>query len=172
MVIWLIGLSGSGKTTIGEILTAHLREKLDNVVFLDGDVLREIWANDVDHSVAGRLINAERISKLSHLLEAQNINVVASVLSIFPEWQSWNRANLLDYMEIYLKADMETLEARDPKGIYRQARDGKLVVGYDITFPEPKSPNFIYDTTGKDGSASEIADKIINQLPLLATGSS
>ena len=84
MVIWLIGISGSGKTTIGTQLFKKLRATKNKWVFLDGDDLREVWGGELGHSIKDRETNAKRISKLCHLLDKQNINVIASVLSIFP----------------------------------------------------------------------------------------
>ena len=101
MVIWLIGLSGSGKTTIGKELLIIFKRKYPNTVFLDGDLLREVWGDDVGHSIEGRRINAYRISHLSKMLDKQGINVIACVLSLFPEWQNWNRKNLKKYFQIF-----------------------------------------------------------------------
>ncbi len=147
MVLWFIGLSGSGKTTLGREVYQRIRSRVSNIVFLDGDVLREVFGHDVDHTVEGRRKNAERISRLSKMLSNQGLHVIAAVLSIFPEWQSWNRQNLNHYAEVYLKVNMDTLKARDPKGLYARAYAGKEknVVGVDIPFPEPLEPTLTID---------------------------
>ena len=93
MVIWLIGLSAAGKTSVGRILAQRLKARHANLVFLDGDVLREVWGDRLGHDVAGRRANAHRISHLCRVLDAEGIHVVAAVLSLFPEWQRWNREN-------------------------------------------------------------------------------
>ena len=91
MITWFIGMSGSGKTTLANAIYKRLKPGTQNLVYLDGDEFREIFRNDVDHTVEGRLRNAERISHFCRVLDQQNIHVIAAVLSIFPDWQRWNR---------------------------------------------------------------------------------
>ena len=147
MVVWMIGLSGSGKTTLSELVYRALKPKLPNLVRLDGDVLRDLFGNDVDHTIEGRRRNAQRLSVLSKFLAGQDIHVVAAVLSIFPEWREWNRKNIPGYAEVYLKASLETLRGRDTKKLYARALAGEMpnVVGVDIPFPEPVNPELVID---------------------------
>ena len=147
MVIWIIGLSGSGKSTLANHLVKNMRDRNMQIVLLDGDVIRTLFGNDVDHSIEGRKQNAERLSKLSYFLSKQGIHVVAAVLSIFPEWRSWNRDNISNYSEVYIQASIETLLKRDIKNLYKPALDGKIknVVGVDIPFPEPDKPDLVID---------------------------
>jgi Adenylylsulfate kinase and related kinases len=102
MEIWFIGLSGVGKTTLSQLVYKKLRPAIPNLVRLDGDVLKDVVGNDVDHSIDGRRKNAERLSHLSKMLSDQGIHVIGAVLSIFPEWREWNRNNMFDYGEVYL----------------------------------------------------------------------
>lgn len=166
MVIWLIGISGSGKTTIGTQLFKIFQETKNNWVFLDGDNLREVWGGELGHSIADREINAKRISKLCHLLDKQNINVIASVLSIFPHWQDWNRENLSSYLEVYVKADIKTVANRDTKGLYEKAFKGNLenVVGVDIEFPEPSKADIVIDTTDTNETPEISVKKLLDLL--------
>ena len=164
MVIWLIGVSGAGKTTIGTKLCEKLKENRSNWVFLDGDNLREVWGGELGHSISDREINAKRISKLCHLLDKQDINVIASVLSIFPSWQDWNRENLSSYFEVYVKADINTVIDRDTKGLYEKAIKGKLknVVGIDIKFPEPVKADVVIDTSNSYETPEISTDRILS----------
>jgi adenylylsulfate kinase len=147
MVIWIIGLSGTGKTTIATQVVERIRLLNGKVVLLDGDLIRNLFGNDVDHTISGRLRNAERLSLLTKYLADQNIHVVAAVLSIFPEWRDWNKRNIADYAEVYLKASMHTLLRRDIKNLYAKAMNGEIsnVVGVDIPFPEPESPDLVIE---------------------------
>jgi len=164
MVIWFIGLSGAGKTTLSNLLYDKLKVKLANLVLLDGDVLRNVFGNDADHTVEGRRKNAERLSNLSKFLSDQGIHVIAAVLSIFPEWQDWNRDNISDYIEIYVKASMDVLRKRDKKSLYEPAFKGEIknVVGVDIPFPEPKFSDLIIDNNLEKFDFSDIINQILS----------
>ena len=164
MVIWLIGISGAGKTTIGTKLSEKLQETRDCWGFLDGDNLRVVWGGELGHTITDREVNAKRISKLCQLLDKQNINVIASVLSIFPSWQDWNRKNLSSYIEVYVKADLNTVIDRDTKGLYEKAIKGNLknVVGVDIEFPEPMKADIVINTSYDYETPEISADRILN----------
>jgi len=146
MVVWFIGLSGSGKTTISKNFIDLIKKKTNkHIIHLDGDEIRFLFENN-DYSVKGREKNAKVISNLSSFLNDENVIVVASVLSIFPIWQQWNKKNIKDYFEIYVKVDFENLLKREIKSLYKDALSGKIknVVGVDIDFPEPNS-DFVFD---------------------------
>lgn len=164
MVLWIIGLSGTGKTTLASQVVERIRQSNGKVVLLDGDLIRALFGNDVDHTIEGRRRNAERLSVLSKFLADQGINVVAAVLSIFPEWRLWNRENISDYCEVYIKASMQTLLRRDIKNLYAGALKGEIpnVVGVDISFPEPENPDLIIDNDLDRVEFTELTDRIMN----------
>ncbi len=166
MVIWLIGLAGAGKTTIGREVVALLKERKSNVVFIDGDDFRTIMGDDLGHTIAAREMNAGRISRLCKHLDSQGIDVVCSVLSIFHQWQRWNRSNFSRYFEVYIRVPFETVVARDPKGLYKRALAGEItdVVGVDIEFPPPEFPNLVIDNDGPLESLTEIARNIVDKV--------
>ena len=163
MVIWLIGLSGSGKTKFSTALYNLIKPYVPNLVRIDGDLVRDMFKNDVDHSIEGREKNAHRISHLTKYLSDQNIHVIAAVLSNFPVWQKWNRNNIKNYKEIYLKSSMKTLFKRDNKNLYKPALSGKTnnVVGIDIPFQEPKNPDIIIENE-IEHNEEKILNNIIN----------
>ena len=164
MVIWFIGLSRAGKTTLSKLLYKKLKPNNENLVLLDGDSIRNLFKNDIDHSLEGRYKNAERLSYLSKFLADQNIHVIAAVLSIFPEWQEWNRKNIKNYQEIYIKASMDVLQKRDKNNLYLNAREGKIknVVGIDIPFPEPKNPDLIIENNIDRDDFSSMINKVLS----------
>jgi len=164
MVIWIIGLSGTGKTTLASQVVDRIRRLNGKVVLLDGDLIRTLFGNDVDHTIEGRQRNAERLSVLSKFLADQGVHVVAAVLSIFPEWRRWNRENISDYSEVYIKASMETLLRRDIKNLYARAARGEIVnvVGVDIPFPEPENPELVIENDLDRLEFDELTDRIMS----------
>jgi adenylylsulfate kinase len=167
MVIWLMGLSAAGKTSVGRLLVERLRQQYDNLVFLDGDMLREVWGDRLGHDVEGRRRNAHRISHLCQLLDQQGIHAVVAVLSLFPEWQQWNREHFSSYFEVFLDTPIAELERRDPHGLYARARAGKEqnVVGIDIPFPPPPAPDLTVAAPEVLDPPAAIAERILAVLP-------
>ena len=113
MVIWIIGLAGAGKTTIGSQVYNLLKSRKPNVVFLDGEDVRTIVGDDLGHTIEDRKTNIWRICRLCHCLDKQGIDVVCSTLSNQHDAQEWNRKNYTQYFEVYLDVPMDVLVARD-----------------------------------------------------------
>ncbi len=160
-------MSGSGKTTLGQKVYKARKQKNRCTVFLDGDHIRDMLKNDVDHTLEGRYKNAERISNICKYFDDEGVDVVAAVLSIFPEWQAWNRENFIDYYEIFLDVPMDRLIKRDPKGLYRKAMNGELknFVGFDIDFPRPLNADLIVTYKEMQNGIDNTVDYIMNELP-------
>lgn len=167
MILWVIGMSGAGKSTLARGLYEKFKPDTPNLVYLDGDEFREIFRNDVDHTIDGRRKNAERISHFCRVLDEQNIHVIAAVLSIFPEWQKWNRDTFSEYFEVYLDLPMSVLQQRDTKDLYKKAASGLMpnVVGVDIPFPEPANPDLVLTEADQANGIEASLDLILNRLP-------
>jgi glutamine kinase len=149
-VFWITGLSGAGKSTIGERLSHRLRAAGRSTIFLDGDKLRGAIADDLGHPVEDRKRSALRNGRLCQLLADQGISVVCATISMFHEVQRWNRTHIPGYCEIFLRVPLTEVERRDPKGIYARARKGKAanVVGIDIAAEEPEAPDLVIENYG------------------------
>lgn len=169
MIVWLIGMADSGKTTLGRGLYDRLKPTTRHLVYLDGDEFRSIFRNDADHTLVGRGENAERISHFCQTLDRQGIHVIASVLSIFPRWQAWNRESFSDYFEIFLDIPLAILRARDTKGLYKDADAGRIenVVGVDIPFPNPPNPDLVISKKDQDQGVDDCLKLILHAMPEL-----
>ncbi|MDP6785632.1 MAG: adenylyl-sulfate kinase [Rhodospirillales bacterium] len=167
MIIWLAGLSGSGKTTIGRALYERLKGRHTNLVFLDGDEFRQVMGHDLGYSYEDRQTNARRFSHLCAFLDRQGIHMICAVLSNYPEWLRWNRETFDQYFEIFVDVSLETLLARDVKNIYKPALAGekKDVVGVDIPFVPPGNADFTIDNNQALEDITQLVDRIIKALP-------
>ena len=151
-VIWITGLSGAGKTTLAEELNMRLQKKKHmHPILLDGDVLRNIFTKS---SVGKELYDrntrinlALKYGILSKTLSSQGFTVIIATISMFNEIYVWNRTNIKNYFEVYLKVPLDELSLRDHKKIYQRYRDGELynVAGLDMTVDEPLSADVVYD---------------------------
>lgn len=149
MVVWIIGLSASGKSTLGAEVARLARERADNVVLLDGDAVRAALGADLGHGLEDRRRNARRLCGLCKLLSDQGQRVVCCVLSLFEESRRWNRENIEGYHEVFVDAPMDVLAARDPKGLYAKARAGEIdLPGVNLDFPRPERPDRIIVNDG------------------------
>ena len=166
MIIWIVGISGSGKTTVGNLLADKIRSRVPNLVFLDGDLLREVWGDNLGHDVDARAMNSHRFCYLCRMLDQQNQHVVAAILSIFPHWQKWNRENFSKYFEVFLDVPIEVARRRDTKDIYDRALRGELrnVVGVDIPFPKPPNPDLTFSVPDVLEKPERIAGKIFSRI--------
>lgn len=168
MVIWLIGLSASGKTTIGKALSSELRKSFQNVVHIDGDEVRAILKteNANDYTIEGRRRNSNKIISLCKMLDRQGIIVVCSVLSIFPEDRLSASKEFSNYFEIYIKTTLHDAKQRDTKGTYKVNSTSRNinVVGLDIEFPEPQHAHLTIESLTPPVEINEAVRQIIDVL--------
>ncbi len=141
-----MGLSGAGKTTIGKILYKKLCEQKNNIVFLDGDTLREVFGNDLGYGKEDRFKCAMRYSRLCKLLSEQGQDVVICTISMFHEVRKWNKNNIEKYKEIYIDVSIRILQERNQKNLYK---NGNNVVGLDLWVELPDNPDVIVVNDGK-----------------------
>lgn len=169
MVIWVTGLSGAGKTTLCAALFDRLKPIMPELVVLDGDVIRRAYGNDLTHSESDRVRQVHRLRSMAGILAEQGLVVLVGVLYAHPDLLAWNRENLPDYVEIYLDASLETVMARDDKGLYAAAKRGEMddVVGLDIPWHAPRDPDLRLDVDAGD-PPDILADKVIRTVPRFA----
>lgn len=161
MVIWIIGLSGSGKTYTSILLNNFLKKK-NKTIIIDGDEFRKYISYDLKYTLKDRKENSQRIQNLSKYLESKGFLVIVSILSIFREHQIKNRKLFNDYYQIYINTDLNKLKRRNNKNIYSETKN---VVGKDIKFVKPIRSDYIFKNNFDKGLKNEIKEivKIINE---------
>lgn len=142
-VVWITGLSGTGKSTLARALAASLRRVAITPLLLDGDEFRAAAAEDLGHSPADRLTSALRLVRLAELACRQGIPTIVATMSLFNAVHDEVRARLPLLRVVYLHAPLEFLAARDAKGLYAGARRGTRdnVVGIHQAFDPPPNPD-------------------------------
>ena len=141
-VLWFTGLSGSGKSTIADELEKKLHKLGKHTILLDGDNVRHGLNKDLGFTDQDRVENIRRIAEVSKLMVSSGLITIVSFISPFQSERVMAR-NLLDegeFIEIYIDTPIELCEARDPKGLYKKARAGKLknFTGIDSEYEVPE----------------------------------
>ena len=152
IVLWLYGLSGSGKSTIANEAERTLHGEGRMTVILDGDNLRTGLNGNLGFSDEDRTENVRRVAETAKLLAGQGIIVFVSVITPLRRHRAAAKEIIgPDFHEIYVKADFETCAARDPKGLYAKAKEGKIgqFTGKDSGFEEPEDPALLLDTQAR-----------------------
>ena len=157
-VYWITGLPGSGKTTIGTSLYYELKKQIDNVVILDGDILKLFVGDSVGYTNQDRLLRAKKYSNICKMLADQGIWVIICTVAMFDEVRQWNRNNIDGYMEIFLDISLEILKERDKKGLYSAGKGMELVQNSEF----PKLPDI---TISEKADIKKDIKKIIEYVP-------
>jgi adenylyl-sulfate kinase len=140
--IWLTGLSGSGKTTIARLLEDHLRKLGAKVELLDGDALRTELCKDLGFSAEDRRANVSRIGYVCELLSRNGVIAVVSAISPYRDSRDQVRKRVGEFIEVYVECPLETLVARDVKGLYKKAMVGEVsqFTGISDPYEPPLKP--------------------------------
>ncbi|MEC1260805.1 adenylyl-sulfate kinase [Bacillus swezeyi] len=156
-IIWLTGLSGSGKSTIANAAARELFEEGYQVTVLDGDNVRHGLNKDLGFSDEDRKENIRRIGEVAKLFVEQGTIVITAFISPFKEDRDVIRQLVEEdeFHEVYVNCDLETCEQRDPKGLYKKARNGEIpfFTGIDSPYEEPEAPELVLDTSQNDRNA-------------------
>ncbi len=150
MVVWITGISASGKSTLGKFFFKKLKKENKNTIFFDGDEFRKIFHNDIKYTLKDRDINAIRLTSLVKYVSDQKTNIIISANITSQKFRDWCKKNVKNYFEVFINTPMEILKKRDYKKLYKNALSGKIknVVGVDIKFIKPKNPDLIIDNLG------------------------
>lgn len=137
MIIWLIGISGAGKTTIGRRLEEHFNEIGVKNYLLDGDEVRDLFNRDLGYSDADREANIKRIILGAYLLDRMGIVGIICNISPLEHLRALAREKIEGYNEIYLKKSLHISMQNDVKGVYKENMGKTQIVGIDASFDEP-----------------------------------
>jgi adenylyl-sulfate kinase len=145
VIIWLTGLSGSGKSTISETLLDIMSGYDYQTVVLDGDNIRKGLSKDLGFSLEDRKENIRRISEVCKIFSDNNINVITAFISPMEEDRNMARDIIGEenFIEVFVDCPLEICEERDPKGLYKKARNGEIpnFTGIYSPYIPPKSPS-------------------------------
>lgn len=156
-LIWLTGLSGSGKSTIANALELELLKDNKHSYLLDGDNVRLGLNQDLGFSDADRVENIRRIAEVSRLMVDAGLIVISAFISPFNAERRLARSLFPadQFFEVHVDAPLAVCEARDPKGLYKKVRAGEIhqFTGVDSPYEEPDSPDLLLDTANNDVAA-------------------
>ena len=164
VVLWFTGLSGSGKSTIANIVEKKLHAMGRHTMLLDGDNVRHGLNRDLGFTDADRVENIRRVGEVSKLMLEAGVITLVSFISPFSAERAMVRSMLEDgeFIEIFVDTPLEEAERRDVKGLYKKARAGELknFTGIDSPYEPPANPEITVNTV--ELSAEEAAEEIVH----------
>jgi adenylylsulfate kinase len=150
-VVWFTGLSGSGKSTLANAVEVALWEQGHATYMLDGDHLRQGLCRDLGFSVADRAENIRRVGEVARLMVDAGLIVLASFISPSRQERDAVRARFAPgaFVEVFVATPLAVCEQRDPKGLYRLARSGRLpeFTGISAPYDPPEQAEVVIDTS-------------------------
>ena len=165
-VLWLTGLSGSGKSTIANAIEKKLAGMNRHTFLLDGDNVRHGLNKDLGFTDADRIENIRRVGEVARLMTDAGLIVITAFISPFRAERTMVREMMQpgEFVEVFIDTPLNIAEQRDVKGLYAKARAGELknFTGIDSPYETPENPEIIIDTTQMDVESA--ADKIIQVL--------
>jgi bifunctional enzyme CysN/CysC len=165
-VVWLTGMPGTGKTTIGRYLERELFNRHVNVFVIDGENLRFGLSSDLGFTDVDRTEQARRAAEVARLFRLAGLVVIVALVSPFNEDREYARELIgdQDFTLVHLRAPLEVLQKRDPHGLYARAtRDPDMKVpGLTSPFEPPETGALVFDTA--TGSVEEIGNQIISRV--------
>ena len=155
--VWFTGLSGSGKSTIAEMLYHELAAREMKVEILDGDVVRQNLSKGLGFSKEDRDTNIMRIGFVADLLTRNGVVAICCPISPYKETRDACRRMIGEFVEVFVYATVEEIaEHRDPKGLYKKALAGEIknFTGVDDPYEAPEDPELVIDTMSEEPAQS------------------
>jgi bifunctional enzyme CysN/CysC len=165
-IVWFTGLSGSGKSTVANLLEKRLTAEGKHCYILDGDNVRHGLNKDLGFTETDRVENIRRVAEVARLMADAGLIVLVSFISPFRNERRTAReiAGDVDFYEVYVNTPLEVAESRDPKGLYAKARSGELknFTGISSPFEAPEKPDIVLK--GGEQEPVEMADQLYDKL--------
>ena len=161
ILFWITGLSGSGKTTFGKAIHKDIQKLYGPTLMISGDNIRKIFYLK-GYTKKDRLKILKSYCKFAEIITNQNINLIFAVVGMFNEPRKWNRKNISNYIEIYIKSNLKEIIKLKKKRIYHK-KNIQDIVGVDIKPEFPKKPN-ITIINSFDKPKTKIAVQIIKRI--------
>jgi bifunctional enzyme CysN/CysC len=165
-IVWFTGLSGSGKSTVANLIEKRLTADGRHAYILDGDNVRHGLNKDLGFTEADRVENIRRVAEVARLMADAGLIVIVSFISPFRNERRMAReiAGDVDFTEVYVDTPLEVCEARDPKGLYARARRGEIknFTGIDSPFEAPERADIVLH--GAEHQPAELAEQLYSRL--------
>jgi bifunctional enzyme CysN/CysC len=165
-IVWFTGLSGSGKSTVANLIEKRLTADGRHAYILDGDNVRHGLNKDLGFTDEDRVENIRRVAEVARLMADAGLIVLVSFISPFRNERRLARevAGDIPFTEVYVNTPLEVCEARDPKGLYAKARRGEIknFTGISSPYEAPESPDVTLH--GVERQASELAESLYRHL--------
>ncbi|TDA63810.1 MAG: adenylyl-sulfate kinase [Clostridia bacterium] len=164
--LWFTGLSGAGKSTLAGMVAENLRQQGRRVEVLDGDEVRQNLSQGLGFSRADRDANIQRIGYVAKLLSRNGVVAITAAISPYRDTREHVRAQIPDFVEVYVHCPLEVCAARDVKGLYQKAMAGEIgqFTGVSDPYEEPLAPEVVVATHRETPTESlaKIMDKLYN----------
>src|SRR5579859_2844544 len=150
--LWFTGLSGAGKSTLAELVEQRLREAGRRVELLDGDEIRKNLSQGLGFSKADRDANILRIAFVARLLSRNGVVAITAAISPYRSIRDQARAEISNFVEVFVDCPLEVCEQRDVKGLYKKARSGEIkqFTGISDPYEPPENPEIHLHTELED----------------------
>lgn len=161
ILFWVTGLSGSGKTSISKKIVKDVSREFGPTIIVSGDDIRKIFGFN-KYDPKSRKILSRKVCKFAKFITDQKINLILAVVGLMNEPRNWNKKNITNYVEVYIKSDLKKIMKLGKKKIYKFKKKERIV-GLNIAPEFPKKPNIVINNNfskNTDQLSKELFKKI------------